>query len=283
MLTSEITAQHAQQLRSPEIIRNDIMLLIHLKLEAAHTGNDVRAATSLLSTFQQDSVIIFNIRNFWPSVNSSTNNFQDLLLKMNYAALVYTYPISAGEYTEGVWHQIPSPLTETAWYVSGHVDILPQESRESFTAPDSVLQDPIGCYSGADQDMLFNSDTADFWWSGVFSTTWDLNLGQGEPFNEEVIDQQWTERFSLTYNSDLNQDLLSHDQTVNQQWSDAFENEWHSCLNVLMNEQSVLLNYSVTLQPFDYITERIWLPLSTVKVLTDHSRKMMLTWSGISS
>lgn len=176
---------------------------------------------------------------------------------MDYAVLVHTHPTSGGRYSDGMWHQIPSPPTEAARYVGGHVDVPPRESHESSTAPASVLHDLTRCHQGAGQDVPFNGHTADFRWSGVFGTTWDSNLGQGEPFNEEVVDQRWTGGFDQTYNSDLNQGLLSPDQTANQQWSGVFGNGWHSCLDVPTNERSAFLDHPVALQLLNHTVERI--------------------------
>jgi len=204
------------------------VLPIRSELGEAHPDNDVGAATLPVSTFQQDGAVVFDAENFLPSKNSSINNFQDLLPNMDHAALVHTYLTSAGGHSDGVWHQIPSPPTEAARYVGGHVDVPPLESHESSAAPASVLRDLTECHPGAGQDVPFNGHTADFRWSGVFGTTWGSNLGQGEPLNEEVVDQRWTGSFGPTYNSNLNQGLLSHDQTADQQWSGVFGNGWHS-------------------------------------------------------
>jgi len=158
------------------------VLPICSELGAAHTGDDVGAATSLLSTFQQDGAAILDLENCRPSTNSSINNFQDLRPNMDHAALVYAHPTSAGGNSDGMWHQIASSPTEAARYVGDQVEVLPRESHESSTAPASVLRDLTGCHLVAGQDVPFNGYTVDFRWSGVFGTTWDSNLGLGEPF-----------------------------------------------------------------------------------------------------
>lgn len=236
---------------------NVTVLPIHSELGAAHTGDDVGAATSLLSTFQQDGAAVLDAEHFWPSTNSSINNSQDPLSNTDRAPLVHIHPTCLGGYSDGMLHQIPSPPIEAAGYAGGHVDVPPRELHESSTAPASVLRDLTGCHPLAGQDMPSNGYTADSRWSGVFGATWDSNLGPGEPFNEEVVDQRWTGSLGPIYNSDLNQGLLSYDQRANQQWSGVFGNGWHSCLNVPMNERSALLADPLALQPVDPVVERI--------------------------
>jgi hypothetical protein len=233
------------------------VLPIHSKLGAAPTDDGVGAATSILSDFQQDSAAVLDAEHFRLSTNSNINNFHDLPLNINHTASLHTHPISTGGYSDGMWHQVPSPPTEAARYIGGHVDVPPRESHPSSTAPTSVLRDLTGCHPGAGQDVPFNGHTADFRWSGVFGTTWDSNLGQGEPFNEEVVDQRWVGDFGPTYNSDPNQGLLSHDRTADQQWSGVFGNGWRSYLDVPTNERSALLDDPVALQPFGHAGERI--------------------------
>lgn len=233
------------------------MLPIRSELGAAPASDDVGALTSVLPTFQQDSAAVLDAEHFRPSTNSNTNDFQDLPLNIDHTALLHTHPISTGGYSDGMWHQSPSPPTEAARYIGGHVDVPPQESHQNSTAPASVLRDLTGCHPGAGQDVPVNGHTADFQWSGAFGTTWDSNLGQGEPFNEEVVDQRWMGSLGPTCNSDLNQGLLSHDQTPDQQWLGAFGNGWHSWLDVPPNERSALLDDPVALQPFDHAVERI--------------------------
>lgn len=124
------------------------------------------------------------------------NNFQDLLSNIDRAALVPAHPTFAVGYSDGMLHEIPFSPTEAARYVGGHVDPL-RESHESSTVSASVFRDLTECHPIADSR-----------WSGVFGTTWDPNLSQGEPFNGEVMDGRWTESYDPTYNSDLNQGLL---------------------------------------------------------------------------
>ena len=240
MLTPDITEQHARQSKPAETARNDTLLPIQSELGAAPTG-DVRTATSVLSTIQQDGAALLDAEHFRPSTNSTTNKFQDLPLNIDHTALLHTHPRPTGGYTDGIWPQIPLPPIEAARYINGHVDIPPRESYQSSAAPASVLQDLTGCHTGAGRDAPFNSRRAEFRWSGVFGTSWDSNPSQGEPFNEEMVDQPWTGSFGSTYNSESNQGLLSHDQTANQQWSGIFGNGWHSCLYVPTIEQPALL------------------------------------------
>lgn len=138
------------------------MLLIRSELGATHTGDDVGAATSPLSAFQQDGAAVSDAENFRPSTNSGINNFQDLLSNMDHASLVHTHPPSAGGYSDGMRHQTPSQPTEAAEFVGGHADVPSRESHESSTAPTSVLRDLTGCHPGAGQDVPFNGHRADF-------------------------------------------------------------------------------------------------------------------------
>jgi len=233
------------------------MLPVHSKLGAAPTGNDIGTATSVLSTFQQDSATVFDAEHFLPSTNSNTNNFQHQALNIDHTALIHTHPISTGGYSGGIWHQNSLLPTEAAQCIGGHVDVPHRESHEISTASANVLRDLTGCHPGAGQDVPFDSYTADFRWSRVFGTTWDSNLGQGEPFNEGVVGQRWMGGFGPIDSSDLNQDLLSRNQTADQQWSGVFGNGWHPCLEVPTNERSAHLDYPVALQPFDHAMRQI--------------------------
>lgn len=184
------------------------------------------------------------------------NSFQDPLSNMDQISLIHTHPASAGRCSDGMQHQIPSPSTEAARFVGGHVDLPYRNSHESSTASASVFQVPTGYHPGADQDVPFNGHRADFRWSGVFGTTWNSKLGQGEPLNEDLVNQRWTGSLGPTDNLDLSQRLLPHDQTADQQWSGVFGNGWHLCLDVPMNERSAFLDDSLALQLFNHAVER---------------------------
>ena len=221
-ISLNMSTQHSRQTRPAETVRNDTALPIHSKLKAI--ADDV----GVLSTFQQDGAAVLGVEHLRSFTNSIINNFQDLSSNMNHAAVAHIHPISAGGYSDTMWHDTPSPPTEAAQYVGGHVNVPARESHHSSTAPTSVSRDLTGCHSSAGQDVRLNSHTADFRWSGVFGTTWDSNLGQGEPFNEEMVDQRWMGGFGPAYNWDLHQGLLSNDQMADQQWSSVFGNGWHS-------------------------------------------------------
>lgn len=215
-LTPDITEQHPQQSRLAETARKGTVLPIHSEPGAAPTAdNNVGAARSVLSTFQQNSAAVLDAEHFRPSMNSNINNFQDLPLNIDHTALLHTHPISTGGYSDGMWHQISSSPTEAARYIGGQVDASPRELHQTSTAPASVLRDLTGCYPGAAQDVPFNDHTVDIRWAGVFGATWDSN-------------ERWMGSFGPTYNSDLNQGWLSHNQTADQQWSGAFGNGWRS-------------------------------------------------------
>ncbi|KAL2047625.1 hypothetical protein N7G274_000667, partial [Stereocaulon virgatum] len=187
MLNPDITEQHARQSKPAETARNDTLLPIQSELGAAPTG-DVRTATSVMSTIQQDGAALLDAEHFRPSTNSTTNKFQDLPLNIDHTALLHTHPRPTGGYTDSIWPQIPLPPIEAARCIDGHVDIPPRESHQSSAAPASVLQDLTGCPTGAGRDAPFNSRRAEFRWLGVFGTSWDTNPSQGEPFNEEMVD-----------------------------------------------------------------------------------------------